>query len=854
MQKLKFINGNGIEIDLTDKVNFGIIAWEGFSADGLNIQSQQVPFQDGGVFLDALMEQRELSVTVAINAKGDLEKRYRLRRELISVLNPKLGEGVLIYTDNYLSKQIHVIPQIPLFDTNNSNDSGTPKVSCSFTACNPYWEDLEDTVVNIIAQKNVINEGDYKTSVELIIPDEVEDMTFINQTNKQKLQATGLSTGVTKINTGFGKKTVLSEDIGFKFTGGGNYKDVLTIGDKCYILCNDIIVYDILNNSFEDFIIDIQEEERDTSVKEYNINFAYSTEQEVFCVSNSVRGFFISHDLIHWSESRPIQNRGAFYVSYCNGKFYSFIEGVLYSSTDGESWNSLDLTSITTDNGHVCYSSEKSLFVISTSTKVLTSSDGVNWTQATITLPTGGCKFSKVKYLNHRFVIVAGGTSVSTTFNGRLFFSTDGINWDFTDIIDYYFLIDVEYFESENLFVVVGRQRIYISSDFETFIEVYSASTNGNVKFNSICTNPIYNMLFLVGSLGAFLSSAETTTWEKKSFIFEKNDSLYIPRYLCFAKDRFSVGQDSRYHTFDGKNWVLNPRFGMNDLIYAKGMYVSVIESVCYRSSDFETWQWNTIVQSKSFRKIRYGNNVFLAFTSHEIYKSSDLDNWELVYSNENGSLDDVCFSEELHLFIVLLNLDYSNVTKVLRSSNGSEWQEVTFENTDVGDQNREMRLYSVATDGNQFLILGKKDGDSPTQPDVRIHCPIILSTKDGMIFSEKRLSSELFLTTIMFCDLFFCIFGNSGVYVSTDGKTLSKKSSIVASYGAYGNGFILLMKPDNSFEKMYFKEKINDIEKLSKDSNISLSLEVGENSLLYIDDKGINNCTLRYRQKYIGV
>ena len=104
MQKLKFINGNGVEIDLTDKVNFGIIAWEGFSADGLNIQSQQVPFQDGGVFLDALMEQRELSVTVAINAKGDLEKRYRLRRELISVLNPKLGEGVLIYTDNYLSK------------------------------------------------------------------------------------------------------------------------------------------------------------------------------------------------------------------------------------------------------------------------------------------------------------------------------------------------------------------------------------------------------------------------------------------------------------------------------------------------------------------------------------------------------------------------------------------------------------------------------------------------------------------------------------------------------------------------------------------------------------------------------
>ena len=91
MQKLVFRNGKGTEIDLTSGC-YGITEWSGFSADGLNIQSQQVPFQDGAVFLDALMEQRDLSVTLAINDENNLETRYQKRRELIALMNPKLGK------------------------------------------------------------------------------------------------------------------------------------------------------------------------------------------------------------------------------------------------------------------------------------------------------------------------------------------------------------------------------------------------------------------------------------------------------------------------------------------------------------------------------------------------------------------------------------------------------------------------------------------------------------------------------------------------------------------------------------------------------------------------------------------
>ena len=132
MQKLVFINGNGIQIDLTAG-NFGITNWAGLSNTGLNIQTQQVPFEDGGVFLDALMEQREIEVTVAIYDGNNLELRYQKKRELISALNPKLGEGTLIYTNDYLSRQIKAVPQIPLFENKNSNDAGTLKASVAFS-------------------------------------------------------------------------------------------------------------------------------------------------------------------------------------------------------------------------------------------------------------------------------------------------------------------------------------------------------------------------------------------------------------------------------------------------------------------------------------------------------------------------------------------------------------------------------------------------------------------------------------------------------------------------------------------------------------------------------------------------
>ena len=218
MQKLVWQNANGIELDLTSG-NFGITEWEGFSNTGLNIQTQTVPFQDGGVFLDALMEPRELSVTLAIQDNNNLELRYQQRRELISALNPKLGEGYLIYTNDFISKRIKCVPQIPLFENHNSNDSGTPKASLTWIACEPCWEDLEETIVGLQEGKSVIvrNKGDCAVGVKIALSyslggDEqlkTEIVENVSTRKKIKIQSESSLPELVIISTETGNKTVI---------------------------------------------------------------------------------------------------------------------------------------------------------------------------------------------------------------------------------------------------------------------------------------------------------------------------------------------------------------------------------------------------------------------------------------------------------------------------------------------------------------------------------------------------------------------------------------------------------------------------------------------------------------------
>lgn len=182
MQTLVFENGNGVTVDLTSG-NFCVVDWSGLSETSLNIQTQQVPFNDGSVFLDALYEDREITIKLAVNDNGDLATRYELKRQLIALMNAKAGEGVLTYTNDYISKQIKAIPQLPIFENKNLNDSGTLKCTLVWNCCGVYWEDTEDTEVEIDKVSTIIeNNGDVPVQIKAKIEQDNTSNTMLNPT------------------------------------------------------------------------------------------------------------------------------------------------------------------------------------------------------------------------------------------------------------------------------------------------------------------------------------------------------------------------------------------------------------------------------------------------------------------------------------------------------------------------------------------------------------------------------------------------------------------------------------------------------------------------------------------------
>ena len=232
MQKLRFVNGNGVELDLTSG-HYGITNWSGFSNADLTIQGQQVPFQDGEVFLDALYNPRELSVTLAINDNNNLALRYELKRELISVMNAKLGEGYLYYKNDFTEKRIKVIPQLPIFENKNSNDSGTLKASLSWTAPEVYWEDVEESAVNMgsFTEYTVKNEGDIPCQIKMEVAN-WNTPNFAVRNGRQRIALKNINDcDKIFINTNMGEKSVIKEEEAWRVSGFGGHITGITYSE-----------------------------------------------------------------------------------------------------------------------------------------------------------------------------------------------------------------------------------------------------------------------------------------------------------------------------------------------------------------------------------------------------------------------------------------------------------------------------------------------------------------------------------------------------------------------------------------------------------------------------------------------
>lgn len=828
MQKLVWKNSLGDEIDLTSG-NYGITEWEGFSNTSLNIQSQQVPFQDGGVFLDALMEQRELSVTLAMQDNGNLEERYRMRRELIHALNPKLGEGYLIYTNDFISKRIKCVAQIPLFETHNSNDSGTPKASLAWTACEPYWEDLEETEVTIGGGINIVNEGDVPTQVELVLQNGTSNPLIVNRRNLKKISLIGSFVEQIDINTNFGQKSIQSEVMEFNLVAGGLIRDACYAKNKTIYVGSQIVVEDFISGK----II--------TTKKGEQVLWSITFGNNIFVAVGEQGTIITSEDALNWTirESGVYQNIEQ--VIYKDGYFYArtgyydhvhsmSTYGVLLRSSDGINWNIVYQMEQYGMLNDIIYGADR--FVMSAklnSTKyLLTSTDGENWTRTETTIDS-------YSFFNGEYIgIVHKGTGIGAY--SEIYTSSNLEDWS---LINSHSLIITISLYKDGVYYGLNITRLYKSNDLINWS--YEEQTSEILKL-------IYTMQFeLILSNGGINASQNGIDWN------EKKDGLNYLRKCSFGKGIYcTLSSSDFYKSTDGVIWVKKITPIRFDCVkFLNGSFFGIGSGCIYTSDDCENWelqyQFETTI---GISDITFGNGLYVIcgrdsgiYTSPNLtawtQQTSDIDHNEIEFKN-------IAFGNGIFI-IATSSFYYSSGTqtqyanRVLRSVDGVHWTMIT--DLSSGDY----QSYSVAF-GNGVFVINYDIGESH----------YIAYSVDGLIWN--RVNILIHPLRVKYENNLFALVGKKGrIAFSKNGVVWIYKNSVTNSdinditygnnkYVAIGGylqmGFVL-----NS----YIAEVENLISYLSADSDISFNLEVGNNIIVYVNDNNISGL-LKYRQKYIGV
>lgn len=830
MQKLVWQNANGDSIDLTSG-NYGITQWEGFSNTSLNIQSQQVPFQDGAVFLDALLNQRELSVTLKMQDNGNLEERYRMRRELIHILNPKLGEGYLIYTNDFISKRIKCIAQIPLFETHNSNDSGTPSASLAWTACEPYWEDLDETEIYITAGETVVinNEGDVVSGFECdLLNNNVTNPCLVKLNTQEQLQIEGTFTKNIKINSNVGKKTIQEcEKISIVSINKNTIRDVIYWKKS------------IVAVGFNGFIASYSIESNrwilhDTDIS-VNLNaVCYSEALDLLCIIGDSGKIYTSSNLTDWTERTSNTSNDLEDIIYNDIKESFVIAGyqVVLTSVDGINWNTVSVT--TNYFPHkIAFSSIDGTTVISNRGNPLYSQDLVTWNEGsiptTLSLDFTGLIF--LRYYNCFYM--TGGFSDGTS--NLTLKSSNGINW--TVVQDGILSIinnplsDIAFSElNKTLALSRKRGELYKNNGEDIFYKV-----NTNIIIPSalqLIYIQEYGSWFILTDDGGIYKSSDLENWSillQNTSMFDKvccSDSIYVG---------ITSGTDYIAYSNDGIEWnyiQLSQSYNMSTLKYirtVKKFFITANYGTLLISDDGVHWIEKKISNyylcgiAYSTRLKKYV--VATLVNSQKIFVSSDLENWETIEIEDLANVNDLIYSERLNLFIAVSN------NYIATSSDIENW---TFKTNRSGTSITESEYFKC------FFVVYQR---------------YIYYSFNAIDWIQATNTEEYMILSRVYADNYenkIYAVGNRGVYEGIDifswvkinnslsRDVVSRKGDVVFT----GGNILRLIKklPSN-----------NLINALSKDSSFFV-LDEGKNTLLLSFDVGTASAIIKYRQKYIGV
>jgi Phage tail protein len=231
--KLTFTNSKGLSLAFTQdrRAEYFLRSVSGIDGIDTDLQLQQAPYQDGKTFIASTLNVRDITLEIDIYSSINKDV-YDYRRELLSLFNPKLEEGILRIEYGNSIKEIRVVPDTgPKFPSGGDNRIGSfQKTIINLVASDPSFYDPKTekrTLASFVGGFSfpfsfplsfgevgdfleVENKGDVDTPVFVVFKGPLKNPVLENKTTGQKITVTQeIPAGESlEINTAFGKKSV----------------------------------------------------------------------------------------------------------------------------------------------------------------------------------------------------------------------------------------------------------------------------------------------------------------------------------------------------------------------------------------------------------------------------------------------------------------------------------------------------------------------------------------------------------------------------------------------------------------------------------------------------------------------
>jgi Phage tail protein len=249
MQRIIYTNARGQSVELKSSAPFLLQSIDGLGDVDADIQTQKAPFQDGSTYIDSVLQERAISLEIAILTAGK-PALLQQRQFLASVFNPKLGPGKLRYENDETIREIEAVPDgVPAFPSGQGNRGPKfQKALVNLLCPEPFWLDEFSTSEKMsyilgglsfplrlgtsFAQRGykkvLYNKGDVPTPVTIEFYGPATNPVVWNRTIGEfiRVSRTLAETDKLVITTDFGKKSVTIENANGSKTNVFNWIDL----------------------------------------------------------------------------------------------------------------------------------------------------------------------------------------------------------------------------------------------------------------------------------------------------------------------------------------------------------------------------------------------------------------------------------------------------------------------------------------------------------------------------------------------------------------------------------------------------------------------------------------------------